>query len=71
MLVQTLSRIYAFYRVRGHIITKCPHIDSEVKDGFVKHMGQHGTTNVRHRFCKTTTNERTSPQQFLKQVTKN
>jgi hypothetical protein len=23
-LVQTLSRIYAFYRVRGHIITKCP-----------------------------------------------
>jgi hypothetical protein len=40
MLVQTLSRIYAFYRVRGHIITKCPHVDSEVKDGFVKHMGQ-------------------------------
>jgi hypothetical protein len=40
MLVQTLSRIYAFYRVRGHVITKCPHIDSEVKDGFVKNMGQ-------------------------------
>jgi hypothetical protein len=27
-------------RVSGHVITKCPQIDSEVKDGFIKHVGQ-------------------------------
>jgi hypothetical protein len=39
-LAQTLSKIFAFCRVRGHIITKCSQIDNEAKDGFVKHVGQ-------------------------------
>ncbi len=39
-LVQTLFKIYVFYRIRRCVITKCPHIDSEVKDGFVRHVGQ-------------------------------
>jgi hypothetical protein len=40
ILAQTLSRIYSFYRVGGHIIPKCLQIDSEIRDGFVKHVGQ-------------------------------
>jgi hypothetical protein len=36
-LVQTLSRIYAFL---GYVIIKCPHIDNEVMDGFVTHVGR-------------------------------
>ncbi len=39
-LAQTFSKIFAFCRVRGHIIIKCSQIDSEAKDGFVKHVGQ-------------------------------
>jgi hypothetical protein len=39
MLLQTLSKSYAFYIVRIRMITKCPHIDNEVKDGFVRHVG--------------------------------
>ncbi len=39
-LVRTFPNIYVFYRVRRCVITKCPHIDSEVKDGFVRHVGQ-------------------------------
>jgi hypothetical protein len=29
-----------FYRIRRHGVTKCPYIDTEVKGGFVKHVGQ-------------------------------
>ncbi len=39
-LVQTFSKIHAFYIVRRCMITKCPHIDNEVKVGFVRHVGQ-------------------------------
>jgi hypothetical protein len=39
-LAQTFSKIFAFCRVRVHIIIKCSQIDSEAKDGFVKHVGQ-------------------------------
>jgi hypothetical protein len=37
-LEQTLSKICAFHRSRGHGIIECPHIDNEVRDGFVKHV---------------------------------
>ncbi len=40
-MVQTHSWIYVFCRIRGHNITKCPQINSEVRDGFVRHVGQH------------------------------
>lgn len=39
-LEQTLFRICAFYRSKGHGIIECLQIDSEVRDGFVKHVGQ-------------------------------
>ncbi len=39
-LVQILSKICAFYRIRKHLITECPQIDREMKDGFVRHVGQ-------------------------------
>jgi hypothetical protein len=38
-LLQTLSKIYVFCRVGGHVIIECPQID-KMKDGFVKHVGQ-------------------------------
>jgi hypothetical protein len=38
-LAQTLSRICVFCRIRRHVITKCPQIDNEVRDGFVRHEG--------------------------------
>lgn len=38
-LPQTLSKIY-FFVVGGHVIIKCPQIDNEMKDGFVRHEGQ-------------------------------
>jgi hypothetical protein len=39
-LAQKKFRICVFCKVRRHVITKCPHIDSEVRDGFVTHVGQ-------------------------------
>jgi hypothetical protein len=39
-LVQILSKNYAFYTIRRHVIIKCPHIGNEVRDGFVRHVGQ-------------------------------
>jgi hypothetical protein len=39
-LAQILSKLCAFYRIRKHVITKCPHIDSDLKDGFVRQVGQ-------------------------------
>jgi len=39
-LDQILLKICAFYRIKKHVITKCPHIDSEMRDGFVRHVGQ-------------------------------
>jgi len=39
-LAQILFKICAFYRIRKHVITKCQHIDSEMRDGFVRHAGQ-------------------------------
>jgi len=39
-LVKKNSKICAFYRGRGHVITKCPWIDSEMRDGFIRHVGQ-------------------------------
>jgi hypothetical protein len=39
-LVEFFSKICAFYRVRGHVITKCPQIDSKMKEGFIKHAKQ-------------------------------
>ncbi len=38
-LVQTFSKIYVFYKVKGHVITKCPQIDKEVRDGSIRHVG--------------------------------
>jgi hypothetical protein len=32
-LVQKISTIYAFCRIRGHAIIECPQIDSEVRNG--------------------------------------
>lgn len=29
-----------FCRIKGDVIIKCPHIDNEVMDGFVTHVGQ-------------------------------
>jgi hypothetical protein len=39
-LAQILSKICAFYRIRKHVITECPQIDREMKDGFVRQVGQ-------------------------------
>ncbi len=39
-LFQTLSKIYVFCRIGGHVIIECPQIDNEMKDGFVRHVGQ-------------------------------
>jgi len=38
-LPQTLSKIYVFCRI-GHVIIEFPEIDNEMKDGFVRHVGQ-------------------------------
>jgi hypothetical protein len=40
MLAQTSSRICVFCKVRGRVIIECPLINSEVKDGFVRYVGQ-------------------------------
>lgn len=58
--VQILFRIYAFYRFRGHAITKCPQIDNEVRDGFVKHTEQH---MLDKDFRRTTIAQRTDSKQ--------
>jgi hypothetical protein len=39
-LAQTLFRICVFCRIKIHIIIECLHIDNEVRDGFVRHVGQ-------------------------------
>jgi len=40
MLAQTSFRICVFCKVRGHVIIECPLINNEVKDGFVRYVGQ-------------------------------
>ncbi len=40
-MAYTFSKICVFCRIRGHVITKCPQIDSEVRDGFVRHVGEY------------------------------
>jgi len=39
-LAQILFLNCAFYRIRKHVIKECPHINSEMRDGFVRHVGQ-------------------------------
>ncbi len=39
-LAQILFKTCVFYEIKGHIIIKCPHIDIEVTNGFVTHVGQ-------------------------------
>jgi hypothetical protein len=39
-LPQTLSKIRVFCTIGEHVIIKCPQIDNEMKDGFVRHVGQ-------------------------------
>jgi hypothetical protein len=40
MLTQISSRICVFCKIIGHVIIECPFINNEVKDGFVRYMGQ-------------------------------
>jgi len=40
MLVQTSFKICVFYKVKRHVVIECPLINSEVKDGFVRYVGQ-------------------------------
>jgi hypothetical protein len=39
-LVQTFSKMCVFYRIKGCVIIKCPQIENEVRDEFVRHLGQ-------------------------------
>lgn len=39
-LVPTRCKIYVFYKVRRHVSIECPQVDSEMKDEFVRHVGQ-------------------------------
>jgi phospholipase C len=39
-LAQILYKISGFYRIKKYVITECPHINSDLRDGFVRQVGQ-------------------------------